>query len=88
MTHDRIKDTVPGVDTPAADDILTYCAGGCGRVMVAQHPSHIRGGARRDEKTGEMEEFGPLSAEEVEAAVAEIEAGGTRSCLSCGPVTT
>lgn len=76
---------VAGKDTPAADDIITQCAGGCGEWMVGQHPSHILGGARLNPETGQMEKYGPLSDEEIAIEVARMEQGGS-SCLSCGPI--
>ncbi|HEU4705581.1 MAG TPA: hypothetical protein VFS64_00140 [Solirubrobacterales bacterium] len=75
---------VAGKDTPAADDIITPCAGRCGRWMVTQHPSHVRGGRAMDPETGEMRDWSPTP-EWVEAE-AERLAGGGGSCLSCGPV--
>ena len=75
---------VPGVDTPREDDVVTRCAGGCGRWLVRMHPRHIIGGARLNEGTGEMERYGPLSPEEVAIELARLEQGGSR-CISCGP---
>jgi len=71
-----------GVDTPAADDIIVPCVGGCGRWMVIQHPSHVRGGGAFVD--GELREWKPTP-EWVEAE-AERLARGVSSCLSCGPV--
>jgi hypothetical protein len=73
-----------GENTPAADDIITPCAGRCGRWMVAQHPSHVRGGHAMDPKTGEMRDWSPTP--EWVGAEAERLARGGSSCLSCGPV--
>lgn len=80
----KSRKPVPGVDTSREDDIVTRCAGGCGRRLVHQHPKHIIGGARLNEATGEMEEYGPLSLDEVAIEVARLEQGGSR-CISCGP---
>jgi hypothetical protein len=78
------KRPVPGVDTPREDDIITQCAGGCGKWMVQSHPRHITGGARLNPKTSKLEEYGPLTPEEVAIEVARLEQGGSR-CVSCGP---
>jgi hypothetical protein len=75
---------VAGKDTPAADDIITPCAGRCGRWMVTQHPSHVRGGRAMDPETGEMRDWSPTP-EWVEAEAERLARGGS-SCLSCGPV--
>ena len=72
-----------GVETPAGDDIVTPCAGGCGGWMVTQHPRHILGGGEMDDETGEMRRWSPTP-EWVEAEAARLERGGS-SCLSCGP---
>lgn len=76
---------VAGKDTPAADDIITPCAGGCGRWMATQHPRHIRGGQVRDSESGEMRDWSPTP-EWVEAEAERLAGGGCSSCLSCGPV--
>jgi hypothetical protein len=75
---------IAGKDTPAADDIITPCAGRCGRWMVTQHPSHVRGGRAMDPETGEMRDWSPTP-EWVDAEAGRLARGG-RSCLSCGPV--
>jgi hypothetical protein len=74
---------VAGVETPASDDIITPCAGGCGGWMVTQHPRHILGGCDMDEETGEMRRWSPTP-EWVEAEAERLGRGG-RSCLACGP---
>ena len=75
---------VAGKDTPAADDIITPCVGRCGRWMVTQHPSHVRGGRAMDPGTGEMRDWSPTP-EWVEAEAERLARGGS-SCLPCGPV--
>jgi hypothetical protein len=76
---------VAGKDTPAADDIVVPCAGRCGRWMVIQHPSHLRGGRAMDPETGEMRDWQPTP-EWVEAEAERLAQGGGSSCLACGPV--
>jgi hypothetical protein len=75
---------VAGQDTPAADDIVTPCAGRCGRWMVQQRPSHVRGGRALNPKTGEMRDWSPTP-KWVEPEADRL-ARGDSSCLSCGPV--
>jgi hypothetical protein len=75
---------VAGKHTPAADDIITPCAGRCGRWMVTQHPSHVRGGRARDPESGEVRDWSPTP-EWAEAEAARL-AHGVSSCQSCGPV--
>jgi hypothetical protein len=50
---------VAGIDTPRDDDIITPCAGGCGRWMVVPHPRHTTGGRAMNPATGEVCDWKP-----------------------------
>jgi len=81
---ESVTKPVPGIDTPAEDDIVVQCGGDCGTWLVAQHPSHISGGCSRDEETGELREWKPTP-EWVEAEAKRAAKKGSRRCVSCGP---
>lgn len=84
MTSSNLKKKpVAGVDTPAADDIITQCKGRackCGGWVVTQHPTHtLGGGAFIDGKCMKWEP----TPEWVEAEAKRIANGG-RSNARCG----
>jgi hypothetical protein len=73
---------VAGVDTPAADDVITQCAAGCGGWTVRRHPSHTTAVEIVNPATGKVAKGKPTPAW-VEATVERMESRGSR-CRGCG----